>query len=307
MTIGACEVGGGNPWKGAIDDVRIYDRALTATEVGRLAEGKGLSNALETQMLDKNASCRMRLGFVAEDPAVFDSLTLRIRYEDGFVAYLNGQKVAERNAPIAPSWDSAATTDRPDGQSLTFEEINLTAYLSALQAAPATNVLAIHGLNNSKNNGEFLIDPVLVATQDLDTPQYFTSPTPGAANISGALGVVDDIEFSHKRGFYTAGFSLALATETPGATIRYTLDGSTPSATTGTMYSSPIVINGTSKVRAVGIKPGWLDSKVKTHTYLFLGDILSAVADGHGAGGLAGGRVFQRPDHGLRNGSGHCS
>ncbi|NLH16751.1 MAG: hypothetical protein GX455_09235, partial [Phycisphaerae bacterium] len=274
LTIGACEANGGNPWKGAIDDVRIYDRALTAAEVGRLAEGKGLSNALETQMLNLNASCRMRQSFQVEDPAVFDGLALRIRYEDGFVAYLNGQKVAERNAPTTLSWNSTATTDRPDGESLSFEEINLTAYLGILQATPAVNVLAIQGLNNAAGNGEYLIEPVLVATQDLDTAQYFTTPTPGSANISGALGIVEEIEFSHKRGFYAAGFSLTLASDTPGAEIRYTLDGTAPSATTGTVYTGPIAISATSIVRAMGFKPGWLDSAVKTHTYLFIADIL---------------------------------
>gem|GEM_PF-747118 len=37
MTIGACEGGGGNPWTGSIDDVRIYNRALSWGEVIDLA------------------------------------------------------------------------------------------------------------------------------------------------------------------------------------------------------------------------------------------------------------------------------
>lgn len=36
LTLGACEADGGNPWKGYIDDVRLYNRALTAAEVFKI-------------------------------------------------------------------------------------------------------------------------------------------------------------------------------------------------------------------------------------------------------------------------------
>ena len=36
MTIGACEYFGGNPWHGNIDDVRIYNYALTPYEAAKL-------------------------------------------------------------------------------------------------------------------------------------------------------------------------------------------------------------------------------------------------------------------------------
>ena len=55
-----------------------------------------------------------------DDPSVFDTLTLRMRYDDGFIAYLNGIDVARSRAPDSPVWNSAAacSTDscpRPKG------------------------------------------------------------------------------------------------------------------------------------------------------------------------------------------------
>mgnify|MGYP000399797123 CR=1 FL=1 len=43
------------------------------------------------------------------DPDEYIGLTLDVRYDDGFVAYLNGTKIAERNAPASPAFDSTAT------------------------------------------------------------------------------------------------------------------------------------------------------------------------------------------------------
>ena len=68
-----------------------------------------------------------------------------MKYNDGFVAYINGQEVARRNAPVTPQWDSAATAARSVEDSLQYEEIDITDSLDVLQ--PGRNVLAIHGLN----------------------------------------------------------------------------------------------------------------------------------------------------------------
>jgi len=61
-----------------------------------------------------------------------------------------------------------------------------------------------------------------------DNMQEMVMGSPGAENISSYYGAVGQVKFSHKRGFYNAPFSLTIATETEDATIKYTVDGSTP-------------------------------------------------------------------------------
>lgn len=81
--------------------------------------------------------------------------------------------------------------------------------------------------------------------------------------------ITDAVDFGCKRGFYSTSFELILSNLTPGSTIRYTLDGSKPSLTNGSTYVSPITISRNSMVRAYSYALGMLDSKIKTHTYLF--------------------------------------
>lgn len=104
----------------------------------------------------------------------------------------------------------------------------------------------------------------------LDTWRYFATGTPGAANSGSVLSTtVEPVHFSVPRGFFSRPFSLSLATPTPGATIRYTLDGSTPTATNGLVYTNPIPISATRVVRAAAFQAGTLPSRIDTHSYLY--------------------------------------
>ena len=89
-----------------------------------------------------------------------------------------------------------------------------------------------------------------------------------------ASQTVDKVEVSSTRGFYSQAFSVALGCNTPGTEIRYTTDGSTPTATTGTVFTMPVPVNGTTILRAAGFKLGFSPSKVTTHTYIFLSDVV---------------------------------
>lgn len=64
------------------------------------------------QMHGTNASAWLRLPFLVSDPSTLGGLTLRMHYNDGFLAYLNGELVAARNAPVGsaggPLADSVA-------------------------------------------------------------------------------------------------------------------------------------------------------------------------------------------------------
>ena len=98
---------------------------------------------------------------------------------------------------------------------------------------------------------------------------YFATPTPGAENSGDALGVVADTKFSVDRGFYSTNIAVAITTATAGATIHYTLDGSTPTETDGIAYAAPVAISNTTCLRAMAWKTGYRSTDVDTHTYIF--------------------------------------
>lgn len=104
---------------------------------------------------------------------------------------------------------------------------------------------------------------------------FFTAPTPEVPNGAGIAGFVADTTFSVDRGYFTNAFSLVISSATPGATIRYTTDGTTPSASHGSAYLDPIPITGSTVVRAVAVKTGLLPSDVDTQSYLFLDDVVT--------------------------------
>ena len=60
-----------------------------------------------------------------------------MRYDDGFVAYLNGTEIARRNAPVTPGWDSTATTDRNFASASTQETIDVSLKMGELSLLPA--------------------------------------------------------------------------------------------------------------------------------------------------------------------------
>jgi poly(beta-D-mannuronate) lyase len=68
-------------------------------------------------------------------------------------------------------------------------------------------------------------------------------------------------------GTFTSAQSVSLSTATSGASMRYTLDGSTPTATTGTLYGSPFTVSSTSTLRALGYKAGMTDSTLTTASF----------------------------------------
>ena len=107
------------------------------------------------------------------------------------------------------------------------------------------------------------------------TNSYFTTPTPGDYNRNpGFNGYVADTKFSHDHGFYATNFLLAITSATPGATIKYTLNGSAPSATNGFTYAGPIPITNTTTLRAVALLAGLASSDIDTMTYIFVNDVV---------------------------------
>jgi hypothetical protein len=109
--------------------------------------------------------------------------------------------------------------------------------------------------------------------------QFFGVASPGAKNQGAYAGLVGEIEFSQKRGFYSEPFSVTLAVETPDAMIYYTLNGDVPGQMSGrnpsgTLYAGPINVNKTTCLRAVAIRQGWKPSAIGTQTYIVVSDVV---------------------------------
>ena len=228
-----------------------------------------IATDIEAPAWNHNATAAARWNFPVPAGTAYDSLKLAVRYDDGFVVWLNGTQAAARNAPALPAWNSTATINRDDALAYREEMVDLSGSLMRLQ--PGGNVLAVQLLNNSAGDEDFLFSARLLTTTIPETTlAYLEAPTPGAVNDTGYfLGRVADTVFSTKRGIYTAPFSVTITTSTPGAQIRYTLDGSKPAATTGTLYGAPIPITTTTILRAVAFKPEWQPTNVDTQTYIF--------------------------------------
>jgi hypothetical protein len=243
----------------------VFLNALRLAVVNPPPEPSGLG----ALMIHSNATAYLRLPFTVPDSADVSALRLRMGYNDGFVAFINGQAVASRNAPASPAWNSTATAPRTTAA---VEELLVIPPPALLVAGE--NMLAIQGLNASAEDLTFSIAPELIAEQITELPgRYFKPPTPGAANGTGFDGLVADTKFSVNRGFFDAPFSLSITCATPGVEIRYTTNGSPASATSGFIFTSPITINRHSFIRAAAFRPGWVPSDIDTHSYIFLRDV----------------------------------
>ncbi len=152
---------------------------------------------VEAAMYDVNASAFVRMPFVLENPDAVYSLTLSLQYEDGYVAYLNGQEVARRNAPNDVTWNSAATDAHVDREAVVPEEVEIDPYDFHNLLNAGDNILAIHALNDVVTSSDFLLVAGLRArlfeglrSQDR---QYFTAPSPGVPNGEGTTSLITEV------------------------------------------------------------------------------------------------------------------
>jgi len=157
--------------------------------VGFSADQAPFDSLIQTDLGDAmegvNASLWTRVEFDGDDMAARDNLTLRMKYDDGFIAYLNGAEVTRRNADDPLAWNTAASAEHDNAEAVVFEDIDVSSYLGQLTGG--TNLLAIHGQNVSTGDADLLIVPELVVsgTSFDSQPKWFTSPTPRSSNGTG--------------------------------------------------------------------------------------------------------------------------
>ncbi len=119
------------------------------------------------------------------------------------------------------------------------------------------------GLEKAGADAQVIADAESGASTVVESPEVQEQIQASA----GTAEAVSTPTFSVAAGSYSAAISVSISTNTAGASIRYTLDGSTPSASNGTIYGNALTITSTKTLKAIAYKTGWSNSEVAAATY----------------------------------------
>jgi len=128
---------------------------------------------VETDMYGRNTTCYVRAVFTLspEDLSNLTELVLKVRYDDGFVAYLNGVEVARRNFTGTGQWNSRADGNH-EAIATDFDEVlDISTFIPQLRVGK--NLLAVQALNTSSTSSDFLISVKLETTATVVEPGQF--------------------------------------------------------------------------------------------------------------------------------------
>jgi len=120
---------------------------------------------VQAAMYGRSTTCYIRIPFetTIEDLTEAGGLTLKVRFDDGFIAYLNGAEVQRVMFSGTPAWNSGASGTHSDIDAIAFETFNISAHVDKLRLGD--NILAIHGLNAGVTSSDFLISAELASTK----------------------------------------------------------------------------------------------------------------------------------------------
>ena len=229
--------------------------------------------------------------FTAEDGFTFSS-TPEVVINNGDIALENNGVTLNPDGTLSvKSYDILSAKDKLTSitapQSITVA--NGTAYID--MGLPTTITIVTEGNTvttadvawNTTTPASGIYDPAILTEQTVTLNGTVTCPANVDANgvelkttISitiSAAGIVGVPTVNPAAGTYTENHTVVLTTATDGATIYYTTDGTTPSKTNGTKYTTPITVSGTAgqsvetTIKAIAVKAGMQDSKVETFEY----------------------------------------
>ncbi len=261
---------------------------------------------LASTMSGTSRSSYSRASFTITNAALIQKLTLRMNYDDGFAAFVNGQHVV--SSPNAPAENTLTYNTLVGGHNPgAYEDFDITSKISSL--TNGNNVLAIQGMNTNATSSDAFVLPQLIARIDSGgngVTGYFTVATPGAPNGgTDTIQLPQNVTLSRPAGTFSATFNLMLSGAIAGQEIRYVI--ADPSASPGanvpeptissTLYTGPIAISSSKLIRAAVFNTAngqkgrattaqylLLETGATNNTSNFTSNLPIMVLDDHGAG-----------------------
>ena len=280
------------------------------------------------ELVAKGAEVRYKVGFFEPSGGLLDPAVFEIDdYDVGFVDWIELKNESGSEVDLS-GWSLTDESEMPDKWK--FPEgtkIPANGFLVVLADAPVEpipNAQYLHANFKLSRGGEYcgLFDSTGAVQSEFqdgyprqlpfysygknpagDGFVYFETPTPGGEN-SGTIYTdrVDAPDFDNEGGFYDGPVTISLSSQTEGALIRFTRDGSEPTLVNGEDYGGPFRLEKVSSknghvIRARAFVDGLIPSNTKSNTFLVEQDERIAAAPALAISGDAG-RSIHRP-HGI--------
>lgn len=175
----------------------------------------------------------------ARKAAGFEVIVCTCMDRNGFDATMNTHK-ATYNSGIRSAFNVATSSP------YVFKKALGTTWGDLMVDLHLLNPTTFDGIHPDSEGSALISEEVRIAIENLDR-------------------VLDPIISSPTKRF-SIDQSITISCNTPGASIYYTLDGTTPTASS-TLYTSAIPITATTTVKSIAIKSGLPDSLIVTRTY----------------------------------------
>ena len=229
--------------------------------------GDSLLGLIKTKVSASKRVIWVRKKFTITKREELSYLILRIQFDDGFIAYLNGKKIASANAPKTPKYNSYATTNNTNNALLDYD---LTEHISLLKNGDS-NVLSVQAFDHRSDRKEFFLLPTLIggAAKESDSSVHepLAFPTPGRINSNPSPPTAGAPIFSSESSNFTSSLSLTIKSNVDGETIRYTTNGNVPSSTSK-KYTGTIRITKSTLISARCYSKDGHPGPPVTHEYL---------------------------------------
>jgi nucleoid-associated protein YgaU len=177
------------------------------------------------------------------------------------------------STPKTPETAAAPTFAPAAGVYTAAQSVKIATTTEGAEIRYTTN-----GTDPSATNGTVYTGPVSV-TATVTLKAVAVKKDLADSAVVGATftitGTVAGVTFSPGPGTFGGSVEVALASATPGAEIRYTTDGTNPTATTGSVYAAPVRLGSSATLKAAAFKKDWAPSPVASAAYT----VAAAVTD----------------------------
>jgi polygalacturonase len=176
-----------------------------------------------------------------------------------FLRHVNGVSFINCQAHFSSNDNRAALVCDNDGKNIKVDGLTAQVGSSAPFDLSFVATAGYQSTNNLNTSGGAL---------RVNTTSYSSnSPLPVNSSTSTAASITSPAVFTPYTGTYLSGQTVTLASTTSGASINYTTDGSTPTSSTGTVYSGPITLTADVTLKAIAYASGMNNSAVNTAIY----------------------------------------